>query len=92
MARALRELPIRGAQIRAARALLDWSATRLAQESGLARMTIQRYERHQGVPPFAKERLATLRRTLESAGITFLGDPEKNPGVRLSGARMTPPK
>ncbi len=42
---------IGGAQIRAARALLDWSAGELAERSGVARMTVQRFERCEGVPP-----------------------------------------
>ncbi len=77
---------IGGAQIRAARALLDWSATKLAMESGLARMTIQRFEKHQGVPPCWPVKLAAVQSALELAGVTFTGTPDANPGVSLKKA------
>ncbi len=75
---------IGGAQIRAARALLDWSAGELAERSGVARMTVQRFERCEGLPPGWKSTMLAVKQTLEKAGIEFIGTPEKRPGVRLS--------
>ena len=72
-----------GAQIRAARALLNWSADDLAARIGITRQTIQRLEQHDGVPPSRSQTLDEIQRTLESAGIEFIGTPDDKPGVRL---------
>ena len=74
---------IGGAQIRAARALLGWSAADLAERSGVTRFTIQRLEQHNGVPPSRSQTLEEIQRALESAGIEFIGTPDDKPGVRL---------
>lgn len=70
-------------QIRAARALLDISANELGRTSGVPLRTIQRFERAPGVPPSRGGTLERVTRTLEVAGIEFIGDPIKSPGVRL---------
>ena len=76
---------ITGAQIRAARALLDWSARDLSKASRVSPATIQRLERTQGLSEKAQARtLADLQRVLEEAGVEFIGRPEDQPGVRLS--------
>ncbi len=85
----VRENEVGGAQIRAARALLDWSATDLAEESGVSRMTVQRIERQNGSPLFARKTIPLIRSALERAGIEFLGDPDRAPGLRLSHSRKT---
>lgn len=72
-----------GPQIRAARALLGISAQDLAQVSDVGWATIQRYEAVSGIPKGQPEKLAAIVRALEDAGIEFLGDPIKSPGVRL---------
>jgi DNA-binding XRE family transcriptional regulator len=72
-----------GAQIRAARALLSWSADDLAKSIGLTRQTIQRLEQHDGVPPSRSQTLEEIQRALESAGVEFIGTPDDGPGVRL---------
>jgi transcriptional regulator with XRE-family HTH domain len=74
---------IGGAQIRAARALLDWTASDLAKKSGVARMTVQRFERHQGVPPSWPEKLSAVQAALELGGVRFTGRPDLDPGVSL---------
>jgi transcriptional regulator with XRE-family HTH domain len=75
---------ITGAQIRAARALLDWSARDLSQASRVSPATIQRIERTQGVLATAQARtLLDLQKVLEEAGVEFIGAPEDRPGVRL---------
>jgi transcriptional regulator with XRE-family HTH domain len=80
---------ISASQIRAARGLLDISATELAQLSGVDLRTIQRFERSPGVPPSRSGTLEKLRDTLEVHGIKFLGDPVASPGVQLN--RKEPP-
>jgi len=70
-------------QIRAARALIKWSADDLAQNSGVGIATIRRFESHNGVPSGQLRILTTLKNSLEKAGVEFIGTPEDSPGVRL---------
>jgi transcriptional regulator with XRE-family HTH domain len=70
-------------QIRAARALLGWSGTDLAEKSGVGITTLRRYELQKGIPSANTSVLLTLKETLEKAGIEFIGDPLVNPGVTL---------
>jgi len=79
---------ISSSQIRAARALLKWSAEMLSDKSGVGAATIQRYEVSEGIPN-ANVRTLTAIKTLEEAGIEFIGEPDKNPGVRLITQRDT---
>ena len=73
-----------GPQIRAARALLGWSAREAAEKSRLSLPTIQRLEQAQGVSATAQERtLVDLKRAFEEAGVEFIGTPDDRPGVRL---------
>jgi len=72
-----------GAQIRAARALLNWSASEVADKFGSTRNTIQRLEQAEGVPSTKLQTILELKRVFEDAGIEFIGTPEDNPGVRL---------
>jgi transcriptional regulator with XRE-family HTH domain len=73
---------IQSAQIRAARALLDWTARELAERSGVSLATIQRLERQSGIPVSHPRTLADLKRAFEEAGVEFIGTPEE-PGVIL---------
>jgi transcriptional regulator with XRE-family HTH domain len=74
------------AQIRAARALIRWSAQDLADKSGLGVSTIRRAELHDSETQLTRVNDQTVRRTLEEAGVEFM-DGEDNggggPGVRL---------
>ena len=70
-------------QIRAARALLGWSGTDLADLSGVGITTLRRYELQRGIPSANTSVLMLIKQTLESAGIEFTGDPLVNPGVTL---------
>ena len=70
-------------QIRAARALLGWSGTDLAGLSGVGITTLRRYELQRGIPSANTSVLMMIKKTLESAGIEFTGDPLVNPGVTL---------
>ncbi len=60
------------AQIRAARALLRWSATDLARESSVGVNTIRRAEvAKEGTSLTAANELA-IRRALQAAGVEFI--------------------
>ena len=71
-------------QIRAARALIRWSAADLASASGIGSATIKRMEVMEGVPSGNVKTLLALKAALESAGVEFVGTPDDRPGVRLS--------
>ncbi len=70
-------------QVRAARALLRWSAQELADASGVGVATIRRMEVIDGVPSGQIRSLLAIQTALESAGVEFIGSPTDNPGVRL---------
>jgi hypothetical protein len=71
------------AQIRAARALLRWSAADLARQSRLGVNTIRRAEvADQGTSLTAANELA-IRSALEAAGVEFIDENGGGPGVRL---------
>ena len=69
--------------MRAARALLKWSASDLSRESGVGTATIQRMEVMEGVPSGNVRTLSAIQAALEDAGIEFIGSPADAPGVRL---------
>lgn len=70
------------AQIRAARALLDWSQAKLAEQAGVSSMTVKRAE-GSGKPPASPDAVAALRTALESAGVQFIPENGGGAGVRL---------
>jgi transcriptional regulator with XRE-family HTH domain len=74
---------ITGSQIRAARALVRWSAGELAEKVGLARQTIMRFEQVDSVPPSRTQTLMEIKRVFEEAGLEFIGTPDDGPGVRF---------
>jgi DNA-binding XRE family transcriptional regulator len=63
-----------GAQIRAARALLGWSAARLAEIAGTSERTIGRAERSAGVPHMHTATLERIAAALRAQGIEFRND------------------
>ena len=71
------------AQIKAARALLGWTAKDLAEQSGVSLATIQRLEPQSGVPVSHQRTLLDIKRAFETAGVEFTGTPENGPGVRI---------
>ncbi len=74
--------------MRAARALLRWSAADLSERSSVGTATIQRMEVMDGVPAGNVKTLVAIQQALEGAGIEFIGSPDDSPGVRLrSGKR-----
>lgn len=72
------------AQIRAARALVDWSGPNLAQASGLSLPTIRRMESAVGPGRSSVDNVEAVQRALEGAGVIFQpADDTAGPGVRL---------
>jgi len=80
------------AQIKAARALLDWSQPQLAKAAGLSPQTIKRMEGPKGPGKSTAENVETVQRVLEAAGVAFIpaGGYQGNggPGVRLRNADL----
>ncbi len=74
---------ITGLQIRAAKALLRWSAKELAKRAGVGAATVRRFELIDGIPSANIRTIEAIKRTLEEAGIEFIGAPDDGPGVRL---------
>ena len=74
---------VSSSQIKAARAMLGWSAIELANRSGVGSASIKRYEVQDGVPEANTKNLMSIRNALENACIEFTGDPLVNPGVTL---------
>jgi DNA-binding Xre family transcriptional regulator len=70
-------------QIRAARALLRWSANDLSDKSGIGISTIKRLEVMDGVPAINISTMVAIQSALEDAGVEFVGSPDDRPGVRL---------
>lgn len=70
-------------QIRAARALVRWSAEDLARESGVGLSTIRRIEAAEGVPSASARNLAALQTALEAAGVAFIPRNGGGVGVRM---------
>lgn len=69
-------------QIRAARALLGWSARELAARSGLHITTVLRLESGSGPITGNMSSVRWIQETLEMAGAAFIDDHDE-PGVRL---------
>jgi transcriptional regulator with XRE-family HTH domain len=75
--------PLTSAQIRAARALLRWSAEDLARESTLGVTTIRRAELTEDETSMTVANDLAVRRALEGAGVEFIDETGGGPGVRL---------
>jgi hypothetical protein len=74
---------ISGAQMRAARALLRWTALDLAKASKVGVATIRRVEVVDGDISATKANQAALRHALEAAGVEFIDENGGGAGVRL---------
>jgi hypothetical protein len=72
-----------GAQIRAARALVRWSAAELADASALGANTVRRAEVLDGETSLTTANDQAIRRALEAAGVEFIDENGGGPGVRL---------
>ncbi len=71
------------AQLRAARGLLGWNQSRLANASGVALSTIRRMEGSEGPLRGMAENVWKVQRALEDAGVIFIDEDDEGPGVRL---------
>jgi len=77
-------------QIRAARGLLGWSQTELAERAGLSLPTVKRVEAEKG-PRVSEEARLKLQKALELEGIAFIDENGGGPGVRLAKSRKDKP-
>jgi len=73
---------ITSGQIKAARALVGMTATRLAELSGVAYTTVVRIESSDGIPSGQVKTLSAVQKVLEEAGVEFIGTSEDGAGVR----------
>ncbi len=76
------------AQIKAARALVDWSQPQLAAASGLSMPTIRRMEGPLGPGRSTAANVDAVQRALELAGVIFIEAGEVKPGG--PGVRLKP--
>jgi hypothetical protein len=73
--------------MRAARAMLRWSALDLALESKVGVATIRRVEVLDGEIPVTAANEAAIRRAFEAAGIEFIDENATGEGVRFRRPR-----
>ncbi len=73
------------AQVRMARAALNWSLADLAAASGVHRNTVSIFET--GKYGGSEEALRAIKAALENAGVIFVAENGEGPGVRLRKAR-----
>ena len=75
-------LAVTAEQLRAARALLGWSQTELANRAGMSLPTVKRVETGRG-PKVSEEARLVLQRALVLGGVEFIDQNGGGPGVRL---------
>ena len=80
------------AQIRAARALLKWSAADLANRSLIGVATIRRAELSEAETSMTTANDLAVRRALEDGGVQFIDENGGGPGVRLRDRTPPDPK
>jgi transcriptional regulator with XRE-family HTH domain len=71
-------------QLRAARALVDWTRDELAKRSGVSANTVKGFERDGSDPKLST--MSKWKQALEEAGVIFIDDAgpkSEGPGVRL---------
>ena len=71
-------MTITGQQVKAARQLLGWSQEKLAEESGIGKPTIGKFEAGKGQPSVLT--VSLIKRVLGAAGVEFV---DGEPGARL---------
>jgi hypothetical protein len=78
-------MPLTSAQIRAARALIRWSAQELATQAAIGVTTVRRAEVTASATALTRANDLAIRRTLEAAGVEFIdANGDGGPGVRLT--------
>jgi transcriptional regulator with XRE-family HTH domain len=75
--------PLTSFQIRAARALVKWSAEDLARHSSVSLRTIRRAELGDRQTSMTTPNDLAIRRAFELAGVEFIDENGGGPGVRL---------
>ena len=75
--------PLTSFQIRAARAIVNWSAEDLARHSSVSLRTIRRAELGDRQTSMTAPNNLAIRRALEMAGVEFIDENGGGPGVRL---------
>ena len=75
--------PLSSSQIRAARALVNWSAQDLARLSSVSLRTIRRAELGDRQTSMTAPNDLAIRRAFELAGVEFIDENGGGPGVRL---------
>jgi len=75
--------PLTASQIRAARALLRWSAEDLAQRSAVGVATIRRAEVSEDEMSLTLPNNFAIRTSLENGGVEFIDENGGGAGVRL---------
>jgi len=78
-----KKLALTSGQIRAARALLRWTANELAQAASVGLATIKRAEADEGPVRAIPATAAAIQRALEVAGVQFIPENGGGAGVRL---------
>jgi hypothetical protein len=79
----MKSVSLTSAQIRAARALVRWTAKDLARESAVGVTTIRRAELADDETSMTAPNDLAVRRALEAAGVEFIDENGSGPGVRL---------
>jgi transcriptional regulator with XRE-family HTH domain len=69
-------------QVRAARGLIGWSQTQLAEASGLSLPTVKRFETDNGVK-VSDDAIQRMVGALEASGVEFIPENGGGAGVRL---------
>jgi hypothetical protein len=75
--------PLTSAQIRAARALIRWSAEDLARHCSVGVTSIRRAELMPSTTALTRANDRAIRQALEAAGVEFIDADKSGPGVRL---------
>jgi transcriptional regulator with XRE-family HTH domain len=73
---------------RAARGLLDWSQTDLAEKAGVSLSTVRDFETGKRTP--IANNISAMQKAMEGAGVQFISENGGGAGVRLL-RRMAPP-
>jgi PAS domain-containing protein len=72
---------VTGAQIRAARGILNWSVRSLADRAGLSPAVVRRIEEHDGITRNADDAVMLIKDALSAGGVEFFVLPEGEAGV-----------
>ena len=78
---------VSGRQIRAARALLDWSGQELADKCGISLKMLRRYEPQNGIPAGNTKVLESIKSVLQSQGSCYARPSKVKSNSTLSNCR-----